>query len=263
MIIRAENISLFYQLQKKSKFSLKEGFTGFNPFKNKNSQSGSKSDSQKGIFWALKDISFEAKDGDVIGLVGRNGAGKSTLLRVLADILKPDLGSLNVEGTVSSLLSLNTGQQMNLTGRENIVLSGLLLGLSKSYIYQCMDDIIAFSELGQFIDQPIKSYSSGMKSRLSFALMPFVKNDILLLDEIFSVGDGNFKEKAKKVMNNHVAEAKVVFLVSHSLGLIKDTCNKVMWLDNGRLLEFGDSEVILAQYDAFLSKSSKSVPKVA
>lgn len=263
MIIKADNVGLFYQLQKRLKISLKEGFTGFNPFSKKIIPKKDKADNNSSIFWALNNISFEANEGDVIGLVGRNGAGKSTLLRVIANIIKPDRGQLYVNGSVSSLLSLNTGQQMNLTGRENIVLQGLLLGLSNEYINEVIDDVIDFSELGQFIDQPIKSYSSGMKSRLSFALMPFVKNDILLLDEIFSVGDGNFQEKAKQVMNNHIAQAKVVFLVSHSLGLIKETCNKVMWLDKGELIEFGNSDDVLESYNQFLAKHQKKLSKTA
>lgn len=252
MRVSFDKVGYYYGLQRKSKFSFYE--IG----KTIKSYLASKRDlmtaGQK--YWALKDISFEAGHGDIVGVIGRNGSGKSTLIRLIAQIFEPDQGKVSIQGRVSTLLSLSSGQLSGLTGRENIILTGLLMGQHKKQIASKVDQIIELSELGEFIDQPVKAYSSGMKSRLGFSTLMHVETDILLLDEIFSVGDGVFKQKAKRLIHDHIAKAKLTFLVSHSMGLIESTCNKVLWIEKGKQMAFGDTATVLEQYDNFINQKA-------
>jgi lipopolysaccharide transport system ATP-binding protein len=207
---------------------------------------------QRTVHQALKDISFELYHGDSLGVIGRNGVGKSTLLKVLNSTIKADSGTFINHGYTTALLTLNAGFDGNVSGRNNAILNGMLLGLSKKEITEKLPEIIEFSELDKFIDEPVKNYSSGMKQRLGFAIATHVKSDILLIDEILSVGDVVFKEKSKKVMEEKLLSGDTVVLVSHSAGTIKSLCNKTVWIENGVVQKFGDTIEVLKEYNAYL-----------
>lgn len=213
------------------------------------------------VFWALRHVSFSANDGDTIAVIGRNGAGKSTLMRAIAGIMRPDEGEVTRNGRVSSLLTLNTGQQMNLTGRENIYLTGMLLGMNRRQIDSKMDKIIEFSELGDFIDEPVKNYSSGMRSRLGFSTIVHADADILLLDEIFSVGDATFRNKATAEMETLMQKAKTIFIVTHSIGFARRICNKALWLEHGEVKAQGDVTSVTDAYEVFTGSGPTSEGK--
>ncbi|WP_010095232.1 teichoic acids export ABC transporter ATP-binding subunit TagH [Ornithinibacillus scapharcae] len=204
-------------------------------------------------FYALKGISFEAKAGEVIGFVGINGAGKSTLSNIIAGILPETSGEVEVNGEVS-LIAVSSGLKANLTGRENIELKCLMLGFSKREIEKLEPGIIEFAELDQFIDQPVKSYSSGMKSRLGFAISVTIDPDIIIIDEALSVGDKAFSEKAFHKMMEFKKAGKTIIFVSHSTKQMKKFTDKVLWLEFGRVREFGPTKEILPKYDAFIEE---------
>ncbi len=199
-------------------------------------------------FWALKDISFEVKKGEVLGIVGNNGAGKSTLLKVISGILKPTEGSVSVTGTVVPMLELGSGFDFDLTGRENIFLNGAILGYSEDFLKARYEEICAFSELGKFIDVPIRNYSSGMLMRLAFSIATVVDPDILIVDEILAVGDAEFQEKSKKRMLELMGGGTTVLFVSHSLEQIREMCDRVAWLEHGQIKMIGDSEIVCDAY---------------
>ena len=185
-------------------------------------------------FEALHGVSFTIDQGEIVGLVGRNGSGKSTLLRVLAGIFEPDRGIVDLHGHTVSLLALGVGFQTQLSGRENIYLSGLLLGFSKQEIDAQIQEIIDFSELGKFIEKPVRTYSSGMQSKLGFAITAILKTDIILVDEVLSVGDAHFKKKSFAKMQELISEkARTVVIVSHNSSTIRSTCERVIWLHDG------------------------------
>lgn len=207
-------------------------------------------------FWALRGIDFEAYEGEAIAIIGTNGSGKSTLMKIITGILPPTTGSVEVNGEVS-LLAINAGLKGGMTGRENIRLKAMLLGLSDEEIEEKMGEIIAFSELGGFIDQRVKTYSSGMKSKLGFAISINTNPDILIVDEALSVGDATFAKKSFAEMKRFKEEGKTIFFVSHSMSQIKQMADKVMWLDHGRLRRFGTREKVLDEYDAFLKRIKK------
>ena len=203
-------------------------------------------------FWALKDVSFTVEKGDRVGILGLNGAGKSTLLKVIAGVFKPTEGSVTKYGKVAPLLELGAGFDPQYTGKENIYLYGAVLGYSKEFIDEKYDEIVEFSELGNFIDVPIKNYSSGMKSRLGFSIATVVSPKILILDEVLSVGDAKFRKKSeKKVLNMFDAGVTVLF-VSHSLAQVKRLCNKAMILDKGKLVAYGDIDEIAERYEKMI-----------
>jgi teichoic acid transport system ATP-binding protein len=204
-------------------------------------------------FYALRDVSFEANTGDVVGIVGVNGSGKSTLSNIIAGVIKPTAGTVEVQGQVS-LIAINSGLNNELTGRENIELKCLMLGFSRKEIRELEPEIIAFADIGKFIDQPVKNYSSGMRSRLGFAISVCVDPDILVIDEALSVGDQIFADKCLEKMNEFKRRGKTIFFISHSLGQVKKFCAKALWLEYGEVRGYGSVEEILPQYEAFLNK---------
>ena len=203
---------------------------------------------------ALDGVSFEIPAGEAFGIIGRNGAGKSTLLRVLARTLRPDGGKVVINGTTSTLLQLGVGFNVELSGRRNIYLGGLAAGLRKSEIDAKMDSIIEYAELGEAIDRPVKTYSSGMFSRLAFAVSMALDPDILLLDEVLAVGDESFREKSMATMQELLATSGTIVFVSHSLDTLARFCDRTMWLDEGKVRVIGPAEEVVSQYRQWSGK---------
>jgi ABC-type polysaccharide/polyol phosphate transport system ATPase subunit len=208
-------------------------------------------DYQPSYHTALDNVSLRLNQGDVLGVIGPNGSGKSTLLRVISGIYHPDRGSVDRHGRVSTLLSLGTGFDNTLSGLDNIMLNGLILGMSRDEIESKTDEIIRFADIGDYIHQPMKYYSSGMISRVSFSITLAMRPDILLLDEIFSVGDLLFQKKSMQAMDELRERASCQVLVSHSLGLIREHCNRAIFLAGGRILADGSPDVVVAEYEDF------------
>ena len=204
-------------------------------------------------FWALKDVSFELKKGERLGILGLNGAGKSTLLKVIAGVYKPTKGSVQRYGHMAPMIELGAGFDPNYTGRENIFLYGSVLGFSKEFLMSKYDEILEFSELGEFIDVPIKNYSSGMKARLGFSIATVVEPEILILDEVLSVGDAKFRKKCEKKMKKMFDHGVTVLFVSHSLAQVKRLCNKAIILEHGQLIAKGDIDEVSAIYQSKLN----------
>lgn len=204
-------------------------------------------------FWALKDVSFEVGHGETVGVIGRNGVGKSTLLRLLAGIIKPDRGEVINPGYRVSLLSMQLGFVYHLSGRENAILSGMLMGLSRREIESRMAEIIAFSELGNFIDQPIATYSSGMVARLGFSVAFQVDPEILLIDEVLGVGDAEFSLKSTQMMKKKMRSNKTIVFVSHNGLLIQELCTRAVWIEDGVTRAAGDTQAVLDEYHHFLN----------
>lgn len=204
-------------------------------------------------FQAVKDVSFKVMKGEIVGVIGKNGSGKSTLLRAIAGIFSPNSGTIDVHGNSVSLLSIGVGFKKELSGRENIVLSGMLLGFSERQIRDRMDEIIQFSELGHFIDEPVRTYSSGMYSKLAFSITAVLETDIILIDEVLSVGDAKFKKKSYAKMKELISdENRTVLIVSHEAKTIRNLCSRVLWLNDGELVQFGDAETVMDAYDAYM-----------
>lgn len=204
-------------------------------------------------FEALRGVSFEVEEGKILGVIGKNGSGKSTLLRAIAGIFSPDKGSIDLHNNTVSLLSIGVGFNNKLTGYENIYLSGMLLGFSESEIKNKEKDIIDFADIGKFIYKPVKTYSSGMYSKLAFAITAILETDIILIDEVLSVGDAKFKEKSYNKMKELISDDKrTVVIVSHSLGTIKELCDEVIWLNDGEIVDSGKPEEIIKKYKEFM-----------
>ena len=201
-------------------------------------------------FTALDHVSFSVHRGETLGLIGHNGAGKSTMLKVISGILKPTEGSVKTTGNVVPMLELGSGFDMDLTGRENIFLNGAILGYSEEFLKEKYDDIVAFSELGQFIDIPIRNYSSGMLARLAFSVASLVEPEILIVDEILSVGDASFQEKSRARMMELMGGGTTVLFVSHSLGQIREMCKRVVWLEHGKVKMIGATNEVCDAYAA-------------
>ncbi len=238
--LTVENLHIVYRDMKR--FSLKRGERG--------SLIGTK-------FEAVKGISFEIKKGEIVGMCGRNGSGKSTTLRSICGIFSPDEGTIDLHGNSVSLLSIGVGFQKKLTGYENIFLSGMLLGYSKKEIEERLDEIIEFSELGKAIHKPVRSYSSGMHSKLAFAITATLETDIMLIDEVLSVGDIKFKEKSYNKMKELITdENRTVIIVSHSSKTLTELCDKVIWLHDGLIREIGPSEEVVAHYEEFMRQDN-------
>lgn len=238
-MIKAENVSVKYLMAYDRIKSMKEYLVQL-----------VKGNIQYEEFWALQDISFEVKKGEVLGIIGHNGAGKSTLLKVISGILKPTSGGVQVNGTVVPMLELGSGFDFDLTGRENVFLNGAILGYPEQFLKEKYGEIVEFSELGQFIDVPLRNYSSGMVMRLAFSIATVVQPDILIVDEILAVGDADFQEKSKRRMLELMGGGTTVLFVSHSLGQIQEMCDRVLWLEKGRLKMAGKTETVCAMYQA-------------
>lgn len=204
-------------------------------------------------FEAVKHVSFKLEKGEILGLIGKNGSGKSTMLKAIAGIFSPNSGTINLHDNTVSLLSIGVGFQQELTGRENILLSGMLLGFSEKEINDRMEEIIEFAELGKFIDAPVRTYSSGMHSKLAFSITAILETDIILIDEVLSVGDAKFKTKSfnkMKELINH--KDRTVIIVSHSNETISSLCDKVLWLNDGELIKYGPTADVLKEYIEFM-----------
>lgn len=201
-------------------------------------------------FTALDHVSFTVKKGETLGLIGRNGAGKSTMLKVISGILKPTEGSVVCQGNVVPMLELGSGFDMDLTGRENIFLNGAILGYSEEFLKEKYDEIVGFSELGQFIEVPIRNYSSGMLARLAFSIATVVQPEILIVDEILSVGDAQFQEKSRKRMLELMGGGTTVLFVSHSIAQIREMCKRVVWLEKGVIQMADNTEKVCTAYEA-------------
>jgi lipopolysaccharide transport system ATP-binding protein len=202
--------------------------------------------------WALDDVSFDVERGDTFGVIGRNGSGKSTLLRLLAGILEPDAGVIEAFGHSRSLLALQVGFVPYLSGTDNVFMSGLLLGSSRAEIRRNLDAIIDFSELRPYIEDPVYTYSTGMKARLGFAIAYHLDPDIILIDETLGVGDGAFRAKSTRAMKDRVRSDKTAILVSHSHDVVRELCNRAIWIENGRTVQVGAVESVLSEYERSL-----------
>ncbi|MDD7662933.1 MAG: ABC transporter ATP-binding protein [Eubacteriales bacterium] len=205
-------------------------------------------------FWADWDVTFELEKGDMLGIVGTNGAGKSTLLKAISGIMVPTRGKIQTNGTVAALLELTSGFDGDLTVRENTYLRGALLGYTRAFMDQMYDEIISFAELQDFQERPFKQLSSGMKSRLAFSIASLVNPDILILDEVLSVGDGSFRQKSGNKMREILANGVTGILVSHSIDQVRELCNKVLWLDHGKQMDFGGTQEVCDRYEAFMQR---------
>lgn len=205
-------------------------------------------------FMAVDDVSFELEEGDMLGIIGSNGAGKSTLLKAIAGIMEPTKGKITANGEVAALLELGSGFDGDLTVRENAYLRGAMLGYTREFMDETYDQIIDFAELRGFEDRPFKQLSSGMKSRLAFSIASLVKPDILILDEVLSVGDGAFQERSAKKIREIISQGTTTILVSHALDQIKELCNKVLWLNHGKQIAFGSVKEICNNYKKHLKE---------
>lgn len=243
-IIEVDNLSLEYHFIRS--LSFKEWVS--------HSFSISKKEPKVKKFQALKNISFKIERGKTVGIVGENGAGKSTLLKVLANIYAPDEGEVNIFTDSMSLLTLATGFKSSLSGYENIYINGLLLGLRKKELDDKLDAIVAFSELEEFIYNPISTYSSGMKSKLAFSIACHIEPELLFIDEVFSVGDARFRKKSSEKIRSLINSDRTVVMVSHSESMIKELCDEVIWLDKGRLIAQGNTEEVMKEYEAFSNR---------
>ncbi len=210
---------------------------------------------------AVKNVSFSVPMGEIVGIVGRNGSGKSTMLRAIAGIFSPDEGTIDLHGHSVSLLAIGVGFRKNLTGRENIILSGIMLGFEENYVRSKMDEIIEFSGLGSFIDMPVKTYSSGMHSKLAFSITAILEADIMLVDEVLSVGDARFKRKSFQKMEELISDDnRTVVVVSHNSPTIRRLCTTVIWLHDGEILMEGDTDEVMDAYDAYMEQIEEKLP---
>jgi lipopolysaccharide transport system ATP-binding protein len=209
---------------------------------------GSAANRHKEDFWALRDVSFDVYKGEVLGVIGKNGAGKSTLLKILSRVINPTSGTFTINGSSSSLLEVGTGFHPELTGRENVYFNGALLGMSKKEIDRRFDDIVQFSEIEKFLDIPVKRYSSGMNVRLGFAIAANLDSDIMIIDEALAVGDAAFRQKGQDVMRQRATSGKTIIFVSHATSAIQQICDRVIYLDHGRIVGTGTPDEMIEQY---------------
>ena len=240
-MIKIENVSMKFNLGIEKEFSIKQAFVNFFSGKNKKKKKNEE-------FWALRDVNFNINKGEVIGLIGSNGAGKSTLLKVVSGVMKPTEGKVEVHGVISPMIELGAGFDGNLTARENIYLNGAILGYSKEFLDSKFDEIVEFSELKDFLEVPVKNFSSGMTAKLAFSIATIVNPEILIVDEILSVGDIKFQEKSKNKMMEMIKGGTTVLYVSHSLQSIKELCTRVVWLEHGKVIKIGDTKKICDEY---------------
>ena len=243
-VIEVENVSVRFNLKKQRKLSLKEFFQSL---KNKELMFQE--------FWALQNITIDVEKGDRLGILGLNGAGKSTLLKIIAGVMKPSKGSVKTKGRIVPLLELSTGFNRNYTARENIFLRGATLGFSTKYMEERFDEIVDFAEIRKFLNVPVSNYSSGMRARLGFSISTMVDPDILMLDEVLSVGDAKFRKKSfKKMMNLIENKDTTVLFVSHSIRQVEKLCNKAILLENGKMTMNGDAKEVIERYKQITDK---------
>lgn len=238
IMIKADGISMRFNLGIEKGFSLKQGFIDFFDKKKRAEKKAHRNE-----FWALKDVSFEVKKGEVVGFIGSNGAGKSTLLKIVAGVMKPTKGHVDAYGNICPMIELGAGFDMELTARENIYLNGAVMGYSKDFIDSKFAEIVEFSELENFLDVPVKNFSSGMVARLAFSVATVVEPEILIVDEILSVGDIAFQTKSEQKMLSMINGGTTVLYVSHSLESIKKLCDKVVWIERGIVQKVGGKEI--------------------
>jgi lipopolysaccharide transport system ATP-binding protein len=236
--------------------SLREAISSL-PKKIFSNRSGNRESSN--IFWALKNVGFEVNKGDILGIIGRNGAGKTTILKILSGVTRPTEGNISIQGKVSALIELGAGFHPDLTGRENIYLNGTILGLRKEEIDIKFQQIVEFAELEPFIDTPVKRYSSGMYARLGFSVAAHTNPDVLLVDEVLSVGDYNFQQKCHEFMHTFVNSGKTTVFVSHNMYAAEQLCNRLIWLDTGQIVKIGNPSVVVQGYYEFLEKQSSII----
>ncbi len=244
--VKVENVSVMFNLNKEKVDNVKEYFIKLITKKLRFTE-----------FWALQDVSFTIEKGERLGVLGFNGAGKSTLLKTVAGVLKPTKGSVEVEGVIAPLLELGAGFDSNYTGKENIFLYGATMGYSRKYIEERYDEIVAFSELGDFIDVPIKNYSSGMRARLGFSIATAVEPEVLILDEVLSVGDAKFKAKSEKKVKSMFAKGVTVLFVSHNTAQVRRLCDKAIILDHGKVIASGEVNEVCDKYDELVAGGKK------
>lgn len=246
VMIQVKNVSMRFNLGIEKNFSLKQFFIDILSPKRR------KQKKQNTEFWALKDVDFEVNRGEVVGFVGSNGAGKSTMLKVVAGVMKPTKGKVLNGGNICPMIELGAGFDMDLTARENIYLNGAVLGYSKEFLDSKFDEIVSFSELQDFLDVPVRNFSSGMIARLAFSIATIVDPEILIVDEILSVGDINFQAKSEKKMRSMIGGGTTVLYVSHSIQSIKSLCDRVIWLEHGQVVKIGKPETICEEYLEFM-----------
>lgn len=207
------------------------------------------------LFEAVKHVSFTVEEGGILGIIGKNGSGKSTLLRSIAGVFSPNGGEIDLKGHSVSLMALGVGFKDTLTGRENIMLSGMLLGFTERQIMEKMEEIIAFAEIGEFIDRPVRTYSSGMHSKLAFAITAMLETDIMLVDEVLSVGDEQFRRKSLEKMKSLILDQRrTVLIVSHNTDTLRELCDRVLWIHDGEVREIGAPKEVLEHYVAFMNR---------
>ena len=237
-MIKVEKVKMYFNLGIEKDNSMKQVFVSLLSGKRK----------KKEYFHALNNISFQINKGEVVGLIGSNGAGKSTLLKVVSGVMKPTDGKVTINGAISPMIELGAGFDPNLTARENIYLNGAILGYSKQFLNSKFDEIVDFSELRDFLDVPVKNFSSGMTAKLAFSIATIVDPEILIVDEILSVGDIKFQEKSKNKMMEMIKGGTTVLYVSHSLESIKELCTKVIWLEHGEIVKIGEAKDVCEEY---------------
>lgn len=241
-IIQLDNVTMHFRMNNDKIYSIKEYITR----KLRNNITYTEFD-------ALSDISFDVHKGEVVGIIGQNGAGKSTLLKVISGILTPSSGMVKCEGNIVPMLELGAGFDMDLTGRENVFLNGAVLGYSENFLKEKYDEILDFSELNQFIDMPIRNYSSGMLMRLAFSIATLVDPQILIVDEILAVGDSAFQKKSRERMEKLMSGGTTVLFTSHSLTQIREICNRAIWIDHGKMQMIGNTNEVCDAYEEFIS----------
>jgi ABC-2 type transport system ATP-binding protein/lipopolysaccharide transport system ATP-binding protein len=246
IVIKVENVGMKFTLNQEKVDNLKEYFIKFLKRQLKYTN-----------FWAVKNVSFEVENGDKLGIIGLNGAGKSILLKMISGVIKPTEGTIQIKGTIVPLLELGSGFDPEYTGKENIYLKGALLGYSKKYLDEKYDEIVEFSELEDFINVPLKNYSTGMNARLAFSIATAINPQIMILDEVLSVGDAKFREKSLERMRSLLEEDVTVLFVSHTIQQVKELCNKAIWLENGRVIMQGSAEEVCNKYDESVMMKEK------
>lgn len=246
-VVELDDVGIWFHLHQRRKINLRQAILRREFFR------------KPERLWALRNVNLKLYDGQVLGIVGPNGAGKSTLCLVLSQILPVDEGKVTVRGKVSQLVGLNTGMQQDLSGRANVRVMAAYVGIPKAEVDAKMEEIIDFSELGRFIDEPMRHYSSGMKSRLGFSIATALQPDILLLDEVFSVGDARFRHKSKKRIEEMMSLCRLIAVVSHSTEFLRTLCTDCLWLEHGQVVRLGKTEDVLDEYEEVMGPGASTV----